>query len=321
MWRAKLISQVSVHTIIITILLFATGCSKTELEIIDDPIVSTTFKIPLNNPDIFTQNGVESGLYPWGNSLITNSYKTNYINACESIEPLNYFGANAGSGKVVVLTIGGSNPAIIYNGFINAQQSDPGFGSDLLFINGGINSQDFSNLLDPATNYWDNMQNLLTTNNVTENDVQVIFCIEDNLRYRDTSFQRAYLLRDDYVDLLEIIRDKYPNCKLFLAGDRGYSGYTDDPKHDEPIGYENGWAVKFLVADYINGLLPEYPVVNWLDYYWADGENPRWDGLTYSPTDYAAPAYVHFTQNKADELAGSTHAKLKTDPGASYWYK
>lgn len=315
-------SLIFTQTLLVVFLFMMVSCRReADLNHFVPEIPQGTGNIPLNDPDLFTWNGEQSGLYPWGNEMISNAYESKYQSVSESIHPSSFSGLRTSHPKVVVLTIGGSTPAIMFEGFVHAQQNDPGFGADLLFINGGQNAMDFSDLLDPNTNYWNNLEALLNTHAATPEDVQVMFCIEDNLRSLDTTFSRATLLKNNYAQLMDIIRTHYPNCKLFLAADRGYSGYTDDPHHDEPIGYLNGWGVKLFVADYINGVLPEYPVVNWLDYYWADGENPRWDGLTYSQSDFSGPAYVHLHQDKADALAETTHEKLKADPAASNWYK
>jgi hypothetical protein len=44
--------------------------------------------IPLNDPESFTYYGINSGLYPWGNQLISNEYKTNYVNTSKAIRQL-----------------------------------------------------------------------------------------------------------------------------------------------------------------------------------------------------------------------------------------
>lgn len=151
--------------------------------------------------------------------------------------------------------------------------------------------------------------------------VQIIFCIEDDFKNSDNTIQRAYTIKDQYVTLLSTIRTKYPNTKLIFVGDRGYNDYAVLTKYKEPKGYLNGWAVKFLVEDYANNLLPQYPFVNWLDYYWANGAEPRWDDLTYLQTDFTAPEYSHLTPEKSNALGLVTHGKFKQDAGAMYWYK
>ena len=275
---------------------------------------------PINNPTLFSYYGHQSGLFSWGNALIANTYKINYLSANLAIKSLDAAGNSAVNGKIGILEIGGSNPAIIFNGLQTNQLNDPGFGSKLTFVNAGMNAMDLSDILKPTTDYWNNVQTLLTQNGLTTKQVEVIFCIEDNLKNTDITFTRATSLQTDYVALLSLVRTKYPNCKLFLVGDRGYTGYTTDPQHKEPIGYLNGWGVKLFVEQYSDGLLPVYPAVDWLDYYWANGETARFDGLTYSKSDYRA-GYIHFTDAKAEELGVATHARLKADVGTSYWYK
>lgn len=275
---------------------------------------------PVNNPVLFSYYGHQSGLFSWGNNYIANTFKTNYLNANMAIKTLDAAGNSSINGKIGILEIGGSNPAIIYEGLKTNQLNDAGFGSKLTFVNAGMNAMDFSDILKPTTNYWTNVQTFLNQSGITAAQVQVIFCIEDNLKNLDVTFNRATSLQNDYISLLNLVRSKYPNCKLFLVGDRGYSGYATDPRHKEPIGYLNGWGVKLFVQQYTDGLLPMYPAVDWLDYYWANGETPRFDGLTYSEDDYR-PGFIHFSDEKAEELGAGTHAKLKSDIGTSYWYK
>lgn len=277
--------------------------------------------IPLNDPESFTYNGINSGLYPWGNQLISNNYKTNYINTSKAIRPLNSSGLQAKDGKIAILGIGGSNQFIVYNGIKNAWLNDVGFGKKLVFINAGTGGKDLPDIIDPNASYWSRIKKILDSNFVTASQIQIVFCIEDDFKNSDTSFQRAYSIRDQYINLLNTITIKYPNVKLIFIGDRGFNGYATLPKYNEPRGYLNGWAVKFLVEDYVNGILPQYPFINWLEYYWANGAEPRWDGLTYLQSDFTAPEYTHLTPEKANALGLVTHGKLKQDAGALYWYK
>jgi len=307
--------------------LFLSSCDLVaDIETFQQPAPSrieteSSGRIPLNDPNLFFYENSLSGLYTWGNELTSNSYSTKYINTCKKINLLDSLGLPSSKGKIVILGIGGSNPAIIFNGIIAAQLADRNFGENIVFINGGMSAMDLSDLLDPATNYWDRVNKLLDSAHVGIKQVQVMFCIEDNLRNKDTTFQRVNALKDDYTALLDIIRTQYPSCKLFFVGDRGYNGYTTVQQHREPIGYLNGWAVKLFIEEYTSQNLPRYPLVNWLDYYWADGQNPRWDGLTYYATDFKGSTYIHFTDEKGNELGSHTHEKLKIDPGAMYWYK
>ncbi len=325
MWKNAMIKKNNYTVLcfcLAQILLF--GCKKNaEIEdfTLPPPNESEASNIPINDPDEFMFEGLHSGLYPWGNSLVDNQYKTDYINISQSIGTLNTLGANTEVGDIVILSLGPSNPHKIYEGIETAEYNDIGFGENINFINGALGGIDFNDILDFTGSYWMNVDSILQTENTTADQIEVIFCIEDDLLNQDTSITRAYQIKDNYILLLEEIRLKFPNCVLFLVGDKGYNNYSIAQRFAEPRGYLNGWGVKLLVEDYINGALPEYPFINWLDYYWADGEIPRWDGLTYSLTDFIGPDYIHLTSAKAYELGVATHEKLKSDPGGMFWYK
>lgn len=308
----------STHLLVLILLIVFSGCSESIP--IDEPVTENV-RVPLNDPSLFYYNGQASGLYPWGNALDDNDYKNAYMDACAAVHPKNAAGENSDDGKTVLLAIGGSTPGIMYNGLISAQSHEPGFGEDLVTINAGMNGKDLSELRNPGDSYWSDVDELLSGSGVTAQQVEVIFCIEDNLKITDTTFTRVDSVKLSYIAVLEVIREKFPNCKLFYVGDRGYTGYATDPQHYEPIGYLNGWSVKYLVQDYIDGAINSTPVVTWLDYYWANGTTPRWDGLQYLLSDFAEPDYIHLHQFKADELMMGTHQRLRNDAGAQLWYK
>ena len=300
------------------------GCnSNPEIDDFTTPISdqSDANNIPINDPDQFIFEGLYSGLYPWGNSLINNQYKTDYINICKSIGNINTIGKNEVEENIIILSLGPSNPHKIFDGINTAEYNDANFGENIRFVNGAIGGIDFNDILNITGPYWLQVDSILQSQNISASEVQVIFCIEDDLLNHDTTIARAFELKENYIQLLEQIRLKYPNCVLFLAGDKGYNNYSNEERFSEPKGYLNGWAIKLLVEDYINGNLPEYPFINWLDYYWADGDTPRWDGLTYHLSDFIGPDYIHLTTEKAQELGLATHEKLKSDQGALYWYK
>ena len=300
------------------------GCNKNaDLDDFKPPIPdqSEIQNIPLNDPDEFVFEGLNSGLFPWGNTLINNQYNTDYINVCKSLGDLSLIENPEEKEPIVILTLGPSNPHKIFEGIKYAQMEDPGFGENIRYVNGAIGGIDFNDILNPAGPYWTQVDSTLQSQNISASQVQVIFCIEDDLLNQDTTILRAYQLKENYINLLEEIRSKFPNCILFLAGDKGYNNYSSEERFAEPKGYLNGWAIKLLLEDYINGYMADYPFIYWLDYYWANGITPRWDGLTYALSDFNAPDYIHLTTEKANELGRATHEKLKSDPGARYWYK
>jgi len=306
------------------LMLFFTQCSISPS--LEEPVQQVSLRtshsnIPLNDPTTFFYEGTSSGLYPWGNSLIFNDYRANYITSSKAIKAMNQYGVVKKSGKVVILGLGGSNPSKMYESMKTSILAQYPFGKSLVMVNGAIGGKDLPDILNPDASYWTTVGRLLDSANVTPTQVQVIYCIQEDFVNQDTTFARALAIKESYLLLLDVIRLKYPNCKMFLVGDRGYNDYATLAKYWEPTGYLNGWAAKFLVQEYVDGLLPQYPFVNWLDYYWANGTEPRWDGLTYNFSDFLSPIYAHLTDEKINALATSTHNKLKIDAGAKFWYK
>jgi hypothetical protein len=90
---------------------------------------------------------------------------------------------------------------------------------------------------------------------------------------------------------------RYPNLKQVFLATRIYGGYANGTgvhgcTNPEPYAYELGFAIQRLIVSQINGTPDplgysgpvDYTVAPWFDwgpYLWADGENPRSDGLNW----------------------------------------
>jgi hypothetical protein len=86
----------------------------------------------------------------------------------------------------------------------------------------------------------------------------------------------------------------YPNLKQVFLSTRIYGGYANGTAHGclspEPYAYEEAFAVQRIIVAQINASpdatggsgtvdVASAPWVDWGPYLWADGENPRSDGL------------------------------------------
>jgi len=117
------------------------------------------------------------------------------------------------------------------------------------------------------------------------------------------------------------LRVRYPNLKQVFLASRIYAGYIIIDKSPEPFAYEYGFSAKWVIQaqidqirgqgtdpvagdlNYNNGTTPW---IAWGPYFWANGANPRKDGLEWiRDTDYQTKDYQHPSQagiNKVDSL-------------------
>ena len=112
---------------------------------------------------------------------------------------------------------------------------------------------------------------------------------------------------------------RYPNLKIIYVSSRSYAGYsTDENRAPEPSPYETGFAVKWLVEDAMNGLIPG-PWVGWGPYLWTDGVHARSDGLTWQCADLQDDG-LHPTASGTQKTTSLWLNLLHSDPTATPWY-
>ena len=98
--------------------------------------------------------------------------------------------------------------------------------------------------------------------------------------------------------VVRILHQKLPNVRLCYLTSRIYAGYATTTLNPEPYAYESGFAVKRLIEAQIGGVDSlefdpasgpvQAPWLAWGPYLWADGLEPRADGLTWACSDFAA---------------------------------
>jgi hypothetical protein len=126
------------------------------------------------------------------------------------------------------------------------------------------------------------------------------------------------------------LRDKFPNLQICYVSSRIYGGYSaPGTLNPEPQAYESGFSVKWLIEDQINGdpglnygqlTGPvRSPLLLWGAYLWADGINPRSDGLTWLSTDLESD-HVHPSAAGEQKTAGLLSAFFAGDATAAPWW-
>lgn len=104
--------------------------------------------------------------------------------------------------------------------------------------------------------------------------------------------------------VIRAAKTRWPNLKLAFISTRIYAGYATDDLSPEPYAYEYGYSAKWLIEAQINQIRTgtvdpsagdlnynngTSPWIAWSAYIWANGPNPRSDGLVWCDGQSAAP--------------------------------
>jgi hypothetical protein len=140
----------------------------------------------------------------------------------------------------------------------------------------------------------------------------------------------AEAYRDQLAVVVRNAMDLYPNLQVAYLSSREYGGYnTSGRPSPEPLAYENGFGVKWLIGDQIAGdmsLNPdarrgsvEAPWLAWGPYLWADGLNPRRDGLVWECGDFRSDG-THPSSDGAAKVATSLIDFFTETQTAAPWF-
>ncbi|MEM6994086.1 MAG: hypothetical protein AAF721_26470, partial [Myxococcota bacterium] len=234
----------------------------------------------------------QGGLYPDGSNVRPPDHDAQGLALANSIEPIN--------GKICAISIGMSNTNQKWEHFmVNVLPTIPGTRSELRVRNGAIGSRPIEMTADPAVGtscaegncqgVWGEIENAIGGPDGCEMDeVQVVWMMHST-RLLDPmgdptipTFQAEVVDRlfPAFVATTNHLVANLPNLKLLYVSSRTYAGYGNRANNPEPFAHHNGFAVKWIVEEYIK-LLDGQPSafsfdpasvwVGWGPYLWADG--------------------------------------------------
>jgi hypothetical protein len=133
--------------------------------------------------------------------------------------------------------------------------------------------------------------------------------------------EKAMLLQTKLRMIVGILRAKFQQLKLVYVSSRTYGGYSETDLSPEPIAYETGFAVKWLIEECIKDSSGDrsMPWVSWGPYLWADGLSPRSDGLVWERNDFQSDG-VHPSTPGALKVATMLLEFFQKNPSAKPWF-
>jgi hypothetical protein len=141
--------------------------------------------------------------------------------------------------------------------------------------------------------------------------------------------ERQEIYREQLQAVLRILKANYPNLQLAFISSHQYAGYGTGNITDPGNGYEHGFGVKWTIESQIlgEGDLNADPAagpitapwIAWGPYTWADGVNPRSDGLVWECSDFGRDG-SHPSAAGSLKLGGLLLDFFTSDPAATPWF-
>jgi hypothetical protein len=295
------------------------------------PARESTGLIPLPDLGAGLYQGEQGGLYPGGVNQPPKAHLAAGLRLAAQIQPLDRDGHPSPDGRIAMCSIGMSNTTQESRSFLLKFFSvDRAVNPKLVFVDCAQGAQTASKIADPNLPYWNTVLARLRDADVTPRQVQVAWVKEANASPTQPFLEHTRMLERNMVDVLHNLQDKFPNLKIAYLSSRIYGGWAGSPLNPEPWAYEEGFSMKWLIADQISGK-PELnydpakgavraPWIEWGPYLWADGLKGRKDGKVIWKREDLGPDGTHPSMSGREKVAALLMEFLKTDPTSRPWF-
>lgn len=307
-------------------------------------------RVPLTDLGAGSYIGFTGGLYPNGANIPPAAHGVLGLDRALKVQPLDVNGRVDPAGKIVLLSIGMSNttqefcsePATLPCNswsFMGQAAADPEVNkTTLAIVNGAYGGKTAPNWDSSTDPEYDRIRDtLLVPQSLSEQQVQVAwvklarFNPKISLPAADAD---AYLLLTDLGNIMRALKVRYPNLQQVFLSSRIYGGYATILTNPEPYAYETGFAVKWLIQaqiDQVQSGVPDAragnldpnavaPWVAWGPYLWADGLNPRSDGLVWELADFDPADGTHPSTSGETKVAQMLLDFFKNSEFSRCWF-
>jgi hypothetical protein len=313
------------------------------------PVIARS-QVPLTDLGSASYLGLfQGGLYENGSNSMPFDHMADGLAHAARIRPLDENGNPSPRGKIVMISLGMSNTSQVFCAQQNPAPCEPwsfvGLAtshrdvnhSTLQFVNGARGGQAADTWLLPSRPNYDYLRDRdLAPAGVTEAQVQVAWVKLANPQPTislPSPDAEAYRLLTQLGSVMRAMKVRYPNLQIVYLSSRSYGGYAVVPLNPEPYAYEYGFTVKWLIQAQIDqrrlrridprvGNLDSdsaVPWITWGPYLWADGLNPRSDGLTWTRADFEGDG-THPSMLGEEKEATMILNFLEEEPTARRWF-
>lgn len=211
--------------------------------------------------------------------------------------------------------------------------SDISKNPSVVVVNGAQGTKSVLEWANPLDDAWITLEQRVTEKGLAPNQVQVLWmkhAFRDPYTIEGLDGPGSHIdaLADGITQVIKIATQNYPNVKLIFLSNRIRSYLEDDSKSPEPFAFESAFAVRDVINrqwqptsyDPLDQLpYPQFPLITWGPYLWADGENPRSDRLTYLSCDLMADC-THPSMAGEYKVATQIFGSFVSDPFFYPWF-
>jgi len=310
-------------------------------------------RIPLIDMGSNTYLGFTGGLYPGASNTVPADHDTAGLSFASQVQPLDINGNPISNGKIVLLAVGMSNTAQEFcklegttachaASFMSQAAADSRVNKQtLVIVNGAKGAQTATTWDSPLDANYDRVRDIvLPSMGVGEKQVQIIWLKVANpfptISLSSGASADAYALETSIGNILRALKIRYPNIKQVFASSRIYGGYSTGrgaTLNPEPYAYESGfafkWAIQAQIDQMSSGTIDAQagdlnyttvaPWIVWGPYLWADGTNPRSDGLVWLQTDFIIDG-VHPSDTGVQKVGNMLLNFFLTSPYTTGWF-
>lgn len=271
----------------------------------------------------------QGGLYPDGSNQPPAEHFAAGLEAAAQIQPRDADGNfDPQSGKIVMISLGMSNTASEFGRFMEFAHEDSEINPKLVFVNGGLGGQTADRWVDPEAQAWIELDARLAHNRVSPEQVQVAW-VKQTLTRGGEFPAKAQELQAALEVIAHNLKDRFPKLQIAFYSSRTRSYTYWRGLSPEPLAFETGFSVRWMIEKQIDGdpdlnYDPQrgevkVPFLAWGPYLWADGLNPRSDGLVWTVEDLTRDC-THPTDSGKNKVANMLSEFFKSDPLAQGWF-
>jgi len=244
----------------------------------------------------------------------------------EGILPRNGSGAPSDDGLIVFVAIGMSNAGTYFRAFRDRIHALPDRNPRVVLVDATLEGPDITAMASDGSSYWRFVPHRVESEGYSLAQVQAVWFMQavlaSNIR-DEGALDHIASLEGMFLSALRSMKGLFPQLRQVCSAAREFGGFGGPGAgNPEPYAWYTGWAWKRLIERQISGEhalactgeSEGMPWLGWSGYFWANGMQPRQDGLTWLfPEDFEADG-VHPSPRGAEKAARILLDFYRNDP-------